>query len=141
MILIEALFAPTVPSAPSPQNTACTARVGTVNERSTSSDRPVTSSRMPTVNVGRGVGVASSSSTALAIAGVNSLDDRPYRPPMTSGIAAVRPRRRSAAARQVVTSWHSGSAGAPGSLVRSRTAMRRAVSGRAARNASVGNGR
>ncbi len=77
MILIEALLAPTVPSAPRPQNTACTARLGTVKVGSTSSERPPTSSRMPTVKVGRGLAASSSSRDALAIAGVNSFDDSP----------------------------------------------------------------
>ena len=140
MILIDALLAPTVPSAPSPQKMACTARVGTENEGSRSSDRPVTSSRMPTVNCGRGVSACSSSRAALAIAGVNSFDDRPYRPPITSGIAARRP-DAVARASTMVTSSQRGSAGAPGSFVRSSTATERTVDGRASRRASAGNGR
>ncbi len=56
---------------------------------------------------------------------------------MTNGTGRV----SRARVRVVMTSWHSGSAGAPGSLVRSNTAIDRTVSGRAARNASVGKGR
>ena len=44
-------------------------------------------------------------------------------------------------ARAVTTSWYSGSPAAPGSLVRSSTATRRTVAGRAAARASAGNGR
>jgi hypothetical protein len=50
MILIEFLFAPTVPSAPRPKNTARTTSSGsTSNSGSTGSDKCVTSSTMPTV--------------------------------------------------------------------------------------------
>ncbi len=41
----------------------------------------------------------------------------------------------------VMTSWYSGSPVAPGSLVRSSTATRCTVAGRAAASASPGNGR
>ena len=69
------------------------------------------------------LGAPSSSNTALTIAGVNSFDARPYRPPMTRGDRAsppVPPRRPAPA----TTSRYSGSAAAPGSLVRSSTATR-----------------
>ena len=78
MILIEFLLAPTVPSAPRPKNTARTVSAGsTWNVSSTASDSPVTSSTMPTVKWRFGAPFASSSKTALTIAGVNSLDPRP----------------------------------------------------------------
>ena len=72
------LFAPTVPSEPSPKNTA-----RTVSSGSMSSDGsygrlvPETSSLMPIVNRRRGCSRASSANTPATIPGVNSLDDSP----------------------------------------------------------------
>jgi hypothetical protein len=78
MILIEFLFAPTVPSAPSPKKTARTDPAGSAsNDSSTFSDSPVTSSTIPTVKCCLGAGRSSSSKTALTIAGVNSLEPSP----------------------------------------------------------------
>ncbi len=60
---------------------------------------------------------------------------------MTRGIVAKggsSPSIRSAIA--VTTAWYSGSPTAPGSFVRSRTAMARTVDGRAATTWSTGNG-
>ena len=78
MILIEALLLLTVPSEPSPKNTARVTPAGSVSKSSsTGSDRWVTSSVMPSVNRVRGASASSSSKTALTIGGVNSLDDSP----------------------------------------------------------------
>ncbi len=78
MILIEFLFALTVPSLPSPKNTARTVSGSSVsNVGSTGRLVPVTSSTIPTVKWVFGSSRASSSNTALAIAGVNSFEDRP----------------------------------------------------------------
>jgi hypothetical protein len=44
---------------------------------------------MPIVKWFFGFGLASSSKTALTIAGVNSLDDRPYRPAITGGRCCI----------------------------------------------------
>ena len=65
------------------------------------SDVCVTSSTMPTVKWLRGFSLESSSKTPAIMAGVNSFDDRPYRPPTIRGRAA--PSRASANA--VTTSW------------------------------------
>jgi len=58
---------------------------------------------MPTVKWFFGSGLASSSNTVLAIDGSNSLDDRPYRPPMTLGMAGNLPAATSSV-RAVTTS-------------------------------------
>ena len=87
MILIEFLFALTVPSAPSPQNNARTWFSGSVL-KSGSYGRLVcvTSSLIPIVKWFLGFSFFNSSNTPLHIAGVNSFDDRPYRPPTTRGM-------------------------------------------------------
>ena len=90
--------------------------------RSQSMLDPLTSSSMPTVNRRRGCSAASSSKTPVTIPGGNSLEDRPYRPPITNGIGRV-PSCASASA--AMTSRNSGSPREPGSLVRSSTAIRR----------------
>ena len=78
MILMLFLLAPTVPSEPRPKNTARNTRSDSVaNERSTARLVRETSSVMPTVKWLRGAAADSSSNTALAMAGVNSFDDRP----------------------------------------------------------------
>ncbi len=77
MIFTEFFAAPTVPSEPSPKKTADRWSSGTRKVRSGVRDRWVTSSTMPTVNRGFGAALASSSKTAFAIAGVNSLEDNP----------------------------------------------------------------
>src|SRR5581483_1605466 len=69
---------------------------------------------MPIVKRLRGFSFSNSSKTALTIAGVNSLEESPYLPPMRR---ASRPASSSAAA----TSRYKGSATLPGSLERSRT--------------------
>jgi len=80
MILIVALLAETVPSAPSPKNTA---RVSSVASSSRSkagskgSELCDTSSRMPTVKRVGGLDCARASNTAFTIAGVNSLPAKP----------------------------------------------------------------
>ena len=68
----------------------------------TASDVWLTSSTMPTVKWLRGRSPPRSSNTAFAIAGVNSFEDRPYRPPDDGGhrrLQARRPRRRPPPAR------------------------------------------
>src|SRR5215831_13457886 len=86
MILIEFLFAPTVPSAPKPQNTQRTVSSPSI-EYAGSYARLVwvTSSLMPIVKWFFGASLLSSSKIPLTIAGVNSLEERPYRPPTTVG--------------------------------------------------------
>ena len=85
-IFVEFLFAPTVPSAPRPKNSARTTSGGSMSKLA-STARLVcdTSSLMPTVKPCFGAGFFSSSKTALAIAGSKSLDDKPYRPPTMIG--------------------------------------------------------
>ena len=144
MILIELRFALTVPSLPRPTNTArITSSGSVVNERSTGRLVPDTSSTMPTVKWFFGSSASSSAKTAAAMAGVNSFDERPYRPPITRGIPPSNRTRPavSSSTSAVTTSWYSGSPGAPGSFVRSSTAIRRTVDGIAATSASVENGR
>ncbi len=78
MILIELRFALTVPSLPSPKNTARTVPSDSVRKSvSTGKLRCVTSSTIPTVKCVGGSGSIRASKTAFAIAGVNSFDDRP----------------------------------------------------------------
>ena len=86
------LLAPTVPSEPSPKNTARTVPGGSMSSAA-SYGRLVreTSSLMPMVNLLRGRSSASSANTPATIPGVNSFDDSPYRPPMTLGNTATRP--------------------------------------------------
>ena len=83
----------------------------------------------------------SSSRTALAIAGVNSLDDRPYRPPMTCGQPRVAPRAACVDQRgdDVEVERLGGCAGLLGA-VEDGDCVRR-VAGRAAPKAAAGNGR
>ena len=77
-IFTEVLLAPTVPSDPRPKNTARSPSASSV-EKPVSTGRLVreTSSAIPTVKWLRGRSAARLSSTALAIAGVNSLEARP----------------------------------------------------------------
>src|SRR5690349_12766727 len=97
---------------------------------------------MPIVKWRLGDGFAISSNTALTIAGVNSFDDRPYRPATTrGGVGQGDTPSACASASAAVTSRYSGSPVAPGSFVRSSTAMLRTVLGSAARNALQANGR
>ena len=143
MILIEFLLAPTVPSAPRPKKRARTV-LGSSVEKCGSHSRLVwvTSSLMPTVKWFFGLALAASSRTAFTMAGVNSLEERPYRPPMTRGVAAKgEAPPATASARAVTTSWYSGSPAPPGSLVRSRTARVLTVLGRACTKCSTEKGR
>ncbi len=90
----------------------------------------------------RGRGAASSAKMAAIMAGVNSLEERPYRPPTTRGGAgngAVPAAIASLTA--ATTSRYSGSPALPGSLVRSSTAMALTVGGSAATKRSTANGR
>ena len=135
------LFAPTVPSDPSPKNTARTVSGDSMsNVESYGRLVPPTSSVMPTVNRDRGCVAASSANTPATMPGVNSLDPSPYRPPTTVGSTGRVP-LPCASASAVSTSRNSGSPSEPGSLVRSSTAIRRTVSGSAASTAGAGTGR
>ncbi len=137
MIFTELRVALTVPSAPNAKKTARTTSSGSVvKDGSTSRLECITSSVIPTEKCRRGDSLVSSSRTPAAMAGVNSFDDRPYRPPITTDGPAS---SRSASA--VTTSWYRGSPVAPGSLVRSSTATALTVSGRAAAKASPEKGR
>jgi hypothetical protein len=140
-ILIVFLLAPTVPSEPRPKKTALVVASGVMS--SVGSYRmlePPTSSVMPTVNRRRGCSRSSSSKIPATIPGVNSLDDRPYRPPTTRGSSGSSPSMCDSAT-AVATSRKSGSPLEPGSLVRSSTAIRRTVAGRASSSCRDGNGR
>ena len=78
MILIEFLFAPTVPSAPRPKKTARATSSGSMSKAgSHGSDVCVTSSTIPTVKWFFGALFESSSKTAFTMAGLNSFDERP----------------------------------------------------------------
>ena len=72
------LFAPTVPSDPSPKKIARTVSGGSMSsDASYGRLVPETSSLMPTVNRRRGRSRASSENTPATMPGVNSFDDRP----------------------------------------------------------------
>ena len=74
MILIEFLLAPTVPSAPSPQNLQLIVPSGVVTSGApTSSERFVTSSLIPIVNLS----LSALLNTATICAGVVSFDPNP----------------------------------------------------------------
>ena len=75
---MEFLFAPTVPSAPRPKNSARTTSGGSMSKLA-STARLVcdTSSVIPIVNPRFGSGFFSSSKTVLAIAGSKSFEDKP----------------------------------------------------------------
>jgi hypothetical protein len=71
-------LAETVPSEPSPKKIARrTSSASMSSSVSQGSELPETSSRMPMVKRDLGAGFPSSAKTALAIAGVNSLLERP----------------------------------------------------------------
>ncbi len=78
MILMEFLFALTVPSEPRPKKTARTVSGDSVEkERSQGSELPETSSTIPTVKWFFGRSLPSSAKTPATIAGVNSFEDSP----------------------------------------------------------------
>ena len=145
MILAVFLLALTVPSLPSPYTTARTVLGDSVSKvSSTRRLRCVTSSAIPTVKWGRGSSTASSSRAARAMAGVNSLDESPYRPPITRGLRTpnrVVPDPAASSASAVTTSWYSGSPCAPGSFVRSSTAIASVLDGSESINARPEKGR
>ena len=95
---------------------------------------------MPIVNRRRGCSRASSANTPAAMPGVSSLEDRPYRPPVTRGSTARSP-PVYASVSAAATSRKSGSPLEPGSLVRSSTATRRTLAGSASSSSRAGNGR
>ena len=83
MILMELLFALTVPSEPRPKKSACVVSgFSSVKEGSNSRERCVRSSMIPMVKGFLGSGLFNSLKMALTIAGSNSLDESPYLPPM-----------------------------------------------------------
>src|SRR3990172_10712611 len=133
MILILALLALTVPSDPRPKNIAwCAVASSAENSGSTSKLWWLTSSLMPTLKCNLGSALPSSAKTAAAIAGVNSFEDSPKRPPITLGAQVP-----SGASRKAdCTSRYSGSPTAPGSLQRSSTARERTVGGRSGEHTS-----
>jgi hypothetical protein len=133
------LLALTVPSEPRPKNTARVVAGSSMSRSSYGRLDPETSSLIPTVNRGRGEVRASSARTPATIPGVNSFDDSPYRPPVTSGIR--RPLAADASASAASTSRKSGSPSEPGSLVRSSTATRCTEGGSAVTSSAAGNGR
>ena len=82
IILIASLFAPTVPSPPSPQNLHWTSPSGVASiSSSIDNDVFVTSSIIPTVKLFLGSFDLRLSKTALTIDGVKSFEPRPYLPP------------------------------------------------------------
>ena len=77
-ILMVFLFAPTVPSEPSPKKTARTVSGGSMSSAGSYGRLvPLTSSVIPMVNRDLGLSPASSASTPATMPGVNSLDDSP----------------------------------------------------------------
>ena len=86
MILMEFLFAPTVPSEPKPQNLqAIVLSSVTSGSAPTSIDVMETSSIIPTVKWFFLLPFMLSN-TATTCAGVTSLEDRPYLPANTKGV-------------------------------------------------------
>ena len=84
--MIEFLFAPTVPSAPSPKNRqALVDGSATFSLSPISRDVKVTSSIIPIVKFVLGLSWAKLSNTAFIWAGVVSLEDKPYLPPTIIG--------------------------------------------------------
>ncbi len=82
MILMEFLFAPTVPSEPRPQNFRLFVLFGRTSTGAPSlSEVKVTSSSMPTVKWFFGLYFFMLSKTATIWFGVTSLIERPYLPP------------------------------------------------------------
>ncbi len=97
---------------------------------------------MPTVKLRFGSAAAASSKTAFTIAGVNSFEDSPYRPPMILGrLPPAQFREPCSSIKAAVTSMNSGSPTAPGSLQRSSTAMLVTVSGNASTKSREEKGR
>ena len=86
MILIEFLFAPTVPSDPSPKNKHSVTSAFPVKTGSASgNDVNVTSSIIPIVNWSFGSGCFKLLYTATICSGVVSFEDKPYLPPTMIG--------------------------------------------------------
>ena len=96
MILIEFLLAPTVPSEPRPQNLHAVVPAGAVSGLSViSSERFVTSSLMPIVNLGFVVLLY----TAMICSGVVSFEPRPYLPVNTGTSLNLVPLRAATTSR------------------------------------------
>ena len=111
------LLAPTVPSEPSPQNLHLTVPACLIaNFSDEGSERLVTSSTIETVKLFLGVSNFKLSNTVNISVGVVSLEPRPYLPPTIRGFL-LSPKYTDS------TSRCKGSAGAPGSLVLSSTAI------------------
>ncbi len=89
-----------------------------------------------------GFGSERLSKTALTIAGVNSFELRPYRPPTMTGSEGIGSQSAVRASRMAATmSRYNGSPIAPASFVRSSTLIDFTVEGRVFANASTENGR
>ena len=124
MILMEFLLAPTVPSAPRPQNLQFVVPSGVVTIGApVSRERLVTSSTIPIVNLLLGASFSNSLYTAKIDEGGVSLEPRPYLPP--TNVMSLSPASRSV----VATSRKRGSPREPGSFVLSSTAIFLAVLG------------
>ncbi len=133
---MEFLFAPTVPSEPSPQNLQETVPFGVVlGAISIGSERFVTSSLMLIVKPFTGFAASRFLYVAIIAAGVVSFEPSPYLPPTI--IQSLKRVLRTA----FTTSRYRGSPIAPGSFVLSSTAIFFTVSGRAAIKRSIAKGR
>ena len=128
---MEFLFAPTVPSEPSPQNLQAVVPSGAVSGLSViSSERFVTSSVIPIVNLGFSVFL----NTAIICSGVVSFEPRPYLPENTGTSLNFEPLIAA------TTSRKSGSPSEPGSFVLSRTEILLTESGIASTSLSATKG-
>ena len=124
MILIACLFAPTVPSEPSPQILQAFISVTGVNLHPPHGrDVLVTSSLIPSVKRFFGWSCFRFSNTCRIMLGSVSLDPRPKRPPIIIGAA------QPCCSNALQTSRNNGSPIDPGSFVRSNTATRFTVFG------------
>ena len=122
------MLAPTVPSAPSPQNLQAVVPAGAESKWSpVSRDRLVTSSIIPIVNLF----LVSLSNTALICEGVVSLEPKPYLPVNTGVVSNLVPFKAA------TTSKYRGSPIEPGSLVLSSTEIFLTVSGIASTSLSA----
>ena len=125
IILVEFLLAPTVPSPPRPQNLHSLVPAAEVIGAglTSGSERLVTSSTIPIVNLFLGASFSNSLYTAKIDEGGVSLEPRPYLPP--TNVMSLSPASRSV----VATSRKRGSPREPGSFVLSSTAIFLAVLG------------
>ena len=111
------MFAPTVPSEPSPQNLHdVIPSIATSISLLGFNDRLVTSSSIPIVNLFLGCSLFKFSYIATISEGYGSLEPRPYLPPITLGTLSI-------SLTALSTSKYKGSPIEPGSLVLSKTAI------------------